>query len=127
MRKSILLFVFALVALNVSAKEGLCDFIHCVDEIYYQYIDGAAWVSRKAHYGYEDEVIWDNNCYSGQLEVPVLMPTRQPKCGRTSSTSRPALTVSRLAPEHVRNGSTFAAVVSAPLKRVSTLSARMVR
>ena len=70
MKKTLLLFVFALAAATGYAKEGMCDFIHLVDGIYYQYIDGAAWVSRKAHYGYEDEIIWDNNCYSGQLVIP---------------------------------------------------------
>ena len=70
MKKNLFLLLFTLVAMTVHAKEGMCDFIHYVDGIYYQYIDGAAWVSRKAHYGYEDEVIWDNNCYSGQVVIP---------------------------------------------------------
>lgn len=70
MKKTLLLFVFALVAATGYAKEGMCDFIHFVDNIYYQYIDGQAWVSRCAHYGYEDEVIWENNNYSGNLVIP---------------------------------------------------------
>ncbi len=70
MKKALLLFVFALATATGYAKEGMCDFIHYVDGIYYQYIDGAAWVSRKAHYGYQDEIIWDHNCYAGQIVIP---------------------------------------------------------
>jgi len=70
MKKALLLFVFALATATGYAKEGMCDFIHYVDGIYYQYIDGAAWVSRKAHYGYQDEIIWDYNCYAGQIVIP---------------------------------------------------------
>ena len=70
MKKTLLLFVFAFVAATGYAKEGMCDFIHYVDGIYYQYIDGYAWVSRCAHYGYEDEVIWEYNNYSGNLVIP---------------------------------------------------------
>lgn len=70
MKKTLLLFVFALTAATGYAKEGMCDFIHYVDGIYYQYIDGAAWVSRCAHYGYQDEVIWEYNNYSGKVVIP---------------------------------------------------------
>ena len=70
MKKTLFLFVFALVAATGYAKEGMCDFLHLVDCIYYQYIDGAAYVSRGAHYGYEDEIIWENNNYSGSLVIP---------------------------------------------------------
>ena len=70
MKKTLLLFAFAFVAATGYAKEGIPEFIHYVDGIYYQYIDGEAWVSRKAHYGYEDEILWDYNCYSGQLVIP---------------------------------------------------------
>ena len=70
MKKILLLFAFVVSTTNIFAKEGLPDFIHLVDGIYYQYIDGEAWVSRSAHYGYEDEILWDYNCYSGQLVIP---------------------------------------------------------
>lgn len=70
MRKILLLFVLLLVAIVSHAKEGMCDFIFQSGDIYYQVKDGNAWISRKAHYGYEDIVIWENNCYSGDIVIP---------------------------------------------------------
>lgn len=70
MKKVLLLFAFVVSTTNIFAKEGRPDFILSSGNLLYQVKDGKAWISRDAHYGYEDEVIWDSNCYSGDIVIP---------------------------------------------------------
>ena len=70
MKKDLFILTLAFAALSGWAKTGLPEHIHLVDGIYYQYLDDGAWVCRSAHYGYEDEIIADDDCYFGDVVIP---------------------------------------------------------